>query len=690
MDKITNRKQLRPYWIILAIVLFLELFIFNWRFFEGMNYESVPLTDFTCSPGVTRAGANELRVTTGDAYIEFQNFETDADNIYIDVRDKRCRSRETQKNAQAPYEKTALTVAMTDAANSQYLYMPQRDVVAGVERTKYMKLHTAGGTTRLRISFNNCENQTLVLDSVVLNKQVPFHLNLARMMICYLILALGFLLRPGSPVYKWKRVSGSRAQLAGITILVAVNIVLSGFICETNPAFTNPAWEHHKQYARLADAFLNGHVYLDSVQPPKALVDMENPYDIDARNAALSQSGADYLWDHAYFEGNYYVYFGCLPALVYYAPYKLITGHDFPTHIGVWINISLFILLTFLLLDAVIKKWFKQIPFVSYLLLAQVLIASSGIVFALRKADMYAMPITMALTLNMAGLYFWLTFDRHKSKAVQAVFLGLGSLCMALVVGCRPQFLLFSFLALPLFWKKAVRDRELFSRTSVAHTLAFVLPYVVVAAAAMWYNYARFGSVFDFGANYNLTTNDMTKRGFNLGRVPLGVFAYFFQPPAVFAQFPFITETNLLNSYMGTTILESMFGGVLATQPILWLVALTKSVRAELKEKRLYAFVICSVVFSVIVAVADTQMAGILNRYYMDYSYLLLLPAVLIAFVLMEKHKERQRIPFIVTCLVAVCLLYDAALLFAPFDNSHGITNPNLYYSITSAITFWL
>lgn len=36
----------------------------------------------------------------------------------------------------------------------------------------------------------------------------------------------------------------------------------------------------------------------------------------------------------------------------------------------------------------------------------------------------------------------------------------------------------------------------------------------------MWYNAARFGSPFDFGANYNLTSNDMTRRGFAVGASP--------------------------------------------------------------------------------------------------------------------------------------------------------------------------
>ena len=41
-----------------------------------------------------------------------------------------------------------------------------------------------------------------------------------------------------------------------------------------------------------------------------------------------------------------------------------------------------------------------------------------------------------------------------------------------------------------------------------------MLPFVIFGAFMMFYNYARFGSVFDFGQNYNLTVMDMTAEHF--------------------------------------------------------------------------------------------------------------------------------------------------------------------------------
>ena len=103
---------------------------------------------------------------------------------------------------------------------------------------------------------------------------------------------------------------------------------------------------------------------------------------------------------------------------------------------------------------------------------------------------------------------------------------------MALVAGCRPQMELFAFLAVPIFWPRYIGQKRLRSRAGAGEAAAFLLPVVLVAAGLMWYNAARFGSPFDFGANYNLTGNDMTQRGFNAVRIGPAVFTSLFERPS--------------------------------------------------------------------------------------------------------------------------------------------------------------
>lgn len=83
----------------------------------------------------------------------------------------------------------------------------------------------------------------------------------------------------------------------------------------------------------------------------------------------------------------------------------------------------------------------------------------------------------------------------------------------------------------------------------------------MIALLLMWYNYAGFGSPFDFGANYNLTTNDMTKRGLSAARIPAGLFAYLFQLPIVKMSFPFFEHVRMPDStYQGVNIYSQTAG----------------------------------------------------------------------------------------------------------------------------------
>ncbi len=71
------------------------------------------------------------------------------------------------------------------------------------------------------------------------------------------------------------------------------------------------SYEHHRQYYSLIDAIKEAHLYLD-FEPSSALKNMDNPYDFRERYA----QNVAFKWDHAYYDGKYYVYFGAAPAIL--------------------------------------------------------------------------------------------------------------------------------------------------------------------------------------------------------------------------------------------------------------------------------------------------------------------------------------------------------------------------------------
>ncbi|MBR6401271.1 MAG: hypothetical protein IKS17_08665 [Firmicutes bacterium] len=682
--KADEKFRLNAYHIILIAVLILEITVFNYRFWCGLGSTPIELTNYEAGSGVDMYDNNRIKIKeSGDKEIVFKDINAEVKNIYLDIVDVRSRDKGREKNGDVwDFNKLAVVVFATDDGNSQYFELPERLVVAGVERTKYIPIESTGMTDKIKLRFNGSENQTLIINSVQVNKGVPFSFNLFRIGFIYAVILAIYILRRNSSLYA-KPLTWSYAQRCAVMEAIAINIIISAMVCFTNHRFM----DIHVQYHDLAEAFARGEVALD-FEPAQPLLDMENPYDTKLRDQVMAEAGTTYKWDHAYFEGKYYVYFGALPVLVYYLPYFKSTGEEFPVQWGVFINACVFIVFSYLLLKAIADRWFKKIPFVTYMLLCQVFVFSSGYIFGLRKADLYATPITMGLALVTAGLYFWISSENSKKLPEDIARLAIGSTCIALLSACRPQYLMAAFVAIPLFWDQVFRQRRLFSEKYMSRTLAFVMPFVIVAAAVMWYNKARFGSPFDFGANYNLTTNDMTHRGFKIDRIGLGVFAYFIQPPAFYARFPFITSANLSNYYGGVTIMEVMFGGVLASQPVVWLCVMLKNIKSELKQKGIFALALSLIAFAFVVGIADAEMAGILCRYYMDFSYLIIIAAVLAAFTLYEKYGDRAA--YVISVLSGLSLAYDFAMLFVFGDYGHEWTNPNFYYGIVSALTFWM
>ena len=306
---------------------------------------------------------------------------------------------------------------------------------------------------------------------------------------------------------------------------------------------------------------------------------------------------------------------------------------------GILINVAFIISGAYFLLRAIIKKYFPGASLGVLILCQFMLILGCGALLIVNPPTFYNMPGSLALALTLWGLYFWQRASR--SCRIHPGFLAAGSLLMALVAACRPQMLVGSFLIIPIFWghvRSALTQKQF--KSCALNFIQAALPYMIVAALVMYYNFARFGSPFDFGANYNLTTNDMTHRGFHLDRLPFGLFTYLFQTPALIGHFPFMSPVSLQNTYQGTTIAETMYGGFFWFNAGCGALLFLKNVKKELKDRKLWLLSILSAVMAVIVVCADVEMAGILQRYGSDFGLFFALPAAICIFALEEKAKS--------------------------------------------------
>ncbi|MDE6412558.1 MAG: hypothetical protein K2K42_01485, partial [Eubacterium sp.] len=140
-----------------------------------------------------------------------------------------------------------------------------------------------------------------------------------------------------------------------------------------------------------------------------------------------------------------------------------------------------------------------------------------------------------------------------------------------------------------------------------------------------------------------------------------------------------IKSAPMQSDYFGKTIYEATYGGVFFTHIFLLILPFAAKVKKQLKDKGLLSFVLLGVLFAVIIAVADAQMAGILGRYTSDFTWLLYLCAVIVFLQLFhsaENSAKRKK-------LIAVMLACGVCSLI--MDLFIGIAQSDLYYYSTEA-----
>lgn len=696
-NKTNNKAKDKKLIVILTllIVLVAEIFVFNFRFFTTMGYEPINLEDCKVDGNISVLGNSHFRFNEDNGTIRFYDINQEIKNVYIDAENTFVNigtdfnaKKDNKRNKQIKVKINA-----DDKGNMNGISMPDRSIISTIEKTKYIPLNLKGETKNMSIEFKDVRDKELVINSITINKSVPFHFSLIRVIVILVAIGLLYIIRPKSKFYNYKLNIKSSKQRILIPVLIALQIAVMMTAGHINPMYVYNTVSWQNQYNELADAILDGHYYVSDDADPR-LAELENPYDPAARNNA----GATANWDHAYYEGKYYVYFGIVPALLFNIPVKLITENNVSPFASIMTLVPIFVIMSYLLIYALAMRFKsdkKSIPLLIYLMATTIFINGIGTAFLMVWPDMYSLPIFTGLTFAISGLFCWLTAFKEKDNdyTLSKPKLLIGSICMALIAGCRPQLLLVIFTAIPIFWNTVFKDRKLFSKTSIANTLLFVVPIAVFALFMFHYNYARFGSPTDFGATYNLTTNDMTARGFSIGRIAQGIFYYFLQPLNIGGTFPYIKETSFSTFYMGITIKEATYGGLLFLQPTIWIVFLIPKIKETLKEHNLFIPTILFVLFSVFIAIADSTIAGILSRYYLDFSFLFVLSSITTIFALFYKYFDNKLI-YILKKYIYVCFIYTIIISFLILV---GVTiyspseyNPEIYWKIATAIQFWL
>ena len=696
----------------------LELFVGNVTYFNTHSYEPFQLVDYLDPNINVGRGVGTISLDSDRTYLRFLNVDRPIYNLRFDglVSD--------DPEPLHADSMVTFTIDASDEANSEPIRFGSWQVGLQSTRSQVISLDLTGnvGTFIMMAEPYKTAHQNfpvaLTFSGITANAPRPLDISFLRLAVIFSVLVAGYALRPRSGLWARRWLAGSLCDRAAAAVL---GLVLAAFVVAVpfwSPGSSGLAtkdyntayWDGkstvsftYQQYGALAHSLLNGRLDLEA-DPPAELLALENPYDSSARDHAQIN---DYHWDHAFYNGRYYVYFGIVPCLLFQLPFEALTGIQNLSYVPCMIVLGLVLLLAcFGVVGQAVRRWFPQTPTAAYLLAVTAVAAGSQLYYLLLRPLIYEYAILCGAALLMLGLWLWLSAANTPVEKRGAVLakLGFGSLCVALVAGCRPQMELFAFLAVPIFWQRYIAGKRLHSRAGAGEAAVFLLPVIVVAAGLMWYNAARFGSPFDFGANYNLTGNDMTKRGFNVVRIMPAVFTSLFDLPRLQSVFPFLQEVDVQTNAVIRTISEKFTGGMLAATPYTWALALLliPAFRRSLQRRRSVAAIVYgSLAAMVVITVVDCEMAGVLYRYLMDYSPVLLLAAALCWFAGWAGLSRRASVgdataaavlPAFRCCMaaaVAWSVVYRFLTLFAMEPWLQGM-NPSLYYDVSRLIQFWM
>ena len=288
-----------------------------------------------------------------------------------------------------------------------------------------------------------------------------------------------------------------------IALVIAGTVLLCTLPMSLCPIWNGANPEHRNQYEILTESILDGRIDLDYGDMDPRLPELDNPYDPDAR------AGIFYHWDHAFYNGKYYMYFGVVPVFLVFLPFRIVTGTTLTTYHATQVFVAFIILGVFALFFLLSRKFFRKMTLSAYLSLSAAASIMSVWYFAEAPA-MYCTAISAGVCMEIWSLFFFVKAVWGSDSERQSTCMGmLGSLFGALAFGCRPTVALANILAIPIF-VQYLKKKQFNLKLLWKQILAVFAPYIVIGLLLMAYNYARFENPFEFGQSYQLTVADQS------------------------------------------------------------------------------------------------------------------------------------------------------------------------------------
>lgn len=603
----------------------IELFIFNYNYFIQKNLDSRKIDLSTIESEMAEYTHRGICVKAGSGYVEvaFPNINMD------------CESENIQIQLQGP---DVITRCYIDVMDEGSAYNFQRanyvDIIPGSLRygKGITNIYSHGKLKGIRIAFSNWTDKDIIIRGIIINAQRKLEINSVRLALMALILIIYIGIRNfgwNKIEYDWKNKKLTVGSFIPVILFILWLTIINGW------ANGQEAWKpleypfenniNKTIYEEQFEAFENGQLAL-LMEPDSRLEELKNPYDKSER----SEKGVWYPWDHAYYNGKFYSYFGIAPILTVYYPFYWLTGKVPGINLCNYIIGIIGIVALYGMTRQVLKLFFSKINYMLFLLSYMAVVLCSQLFVYMVESNIYYLCYGSTVAFAGLAVTFGIMACEEQRNNIRRIYLVLSAVAVVFVVLSRPMGLLLVIaILMPLFLKMILKKDDSLKKKLI--TLAFFfLPVLVGAVFVCIYNALRFSSPFEFGNNYQLTESDISMNQLHIQNVGETLYYYFFNIPSFRTEFPWlhfgIIGDNTSGNYL--FIIWNNYG--VFSVPVVWAIFMVffKKVNMPLMMRIIGCI---TVVASFFIAYFDFCMAGISSRYVGDILWFLVLLGVLLA-----------------------------------------------------------
>ena len=599
-----------------------------------------------------------------------------------------------------PSEQVYADVGGTDKNFTKYAVHFTSDTVrAGVggPARNRVYLSTQGEASYLSLKLSGQTDGEYRLTNLVINEAEGISFNPLRFLVVLLV-ALGIFtsaqLRLSGKLFDPLSRSGRMTTAALALFAIAAALAVSVFLTNEDAFSVIPyplqkSVSTYNPYIQQFDALMKGQLHLD-VEAPKALAELENPYDLSQR------AGISYLWDRAYYDGRYYCYFGLAPIFVLYFPVYLLTGGVPSDALTTTVFSMIAGMFTVYALDEIVRAAKLKIS-VSHFALGTVSCLFSSMIWFNQRGFNRFYYIACLAAAAFAALFFYFFIKalyNEKSRLKKRLELVGAGLSFGLIflsrvnVALMCAFIVIAVIVFRLIF--AVKEKK--TGSFAADMACLAAPVIVCFAVGLILNKLRFGSLTEFGSTYQLTVSDVSRNNLTYNGLLPALYHYFLALPKLRTLFPFAVFSSETMTNYGRYVYASTTNiGVLAIPANLFVLALPFMSKKRKGTTEYRTIAATALGAAILTSVLDFALGGVILRYVTDIAPVFAVVSTLTAWRLCAADAGGAPVTTTVTRAVKAVWIASVLLCFMLLCYNEVVDminySPDVFFAIKGVFT---